>query len=309
MGHNGPLVTIYSLCYNTGKYVVEGLESFKDCGISDYELIVVDDCSTDGSSVQIVEQWLEANEVGYRFIKHTANQGICKTLNEVLSIANGKYITGICDDSWEKDRLSEDVVFMEQHPDFGLVFCNARIMDKDSKVTGENYGDPLRLKGIDEKGNYLDELYKGNFIIPPACIFRTSVLKSLGGFDERLSFEDWDMYLRIAKNHIGIKYLDHTKVRYRIHSTSFWQSRSYSLLTSLVSFFEKHSILKMNDSLVSYLEHFRSISWRHKLKFLFSLLKQGKIRLFVVGLLTSIGAPMPIRYRVYRILFNPISHR
>src|SRR6188474_3378131 len=93
-----PLVTVFSLVYNTGKYVIEAIESVKANNYPNIQHIIIDDCSYDGVSTELVSDWIKENNYNCTFIKHEKNQGICRTLNEILRLAKGKYIFGVSDD-------------------------------------------------------------------------------------------------------------------------------------------------------------------------------------------------------------------
>jgi glycosyltransferase involved in cell wall biosynthesis len=300
-----PLLTIFSLCYNTGTYVIEGLESFLQCNFDNYQLIVIDDCSSDDSA-QKVSLWLQKNinPDKYIFIRHVTNIGICASFNEVLINAEGKYFTGICDDKWEPDRL-DDLVFFQKDPDLGLLFTNARIIDSNSLFTGNIFGNAQYLNWIHANDKYLPELFKGNFILPVSCIYNTELVRSLGGFDEELSFEDWDMFIRIAKSGARIMYVDRFAVQYRQHSSSFWQSRSKPIFISLVRLFKKHMLFKESDSFVTYVEHFSILPFKRRLQYLFWLTINENWKITAVVSLIFINAPSRLRYLVYKFLFQP----
>jgi glycosyltransferase involved in cell wall biosynthesis len=300
-----PLLTVFSLCYNTGTYVIEGLESFLGCGFDDYQLIVLDDHSIDNSANK-VSSWLQLNvdPDKYIFIRHERNMGICKSLNEVLSLSQGSYFTGICDDKWEANRL-DDMVFFNKEPDIGLLFSNPRIMDSHSQLTGDLFGNSKYLLWIDENNYFLPELNKGNFICPASCIYNTALIRRLGAFDEELSFEDWDMFIRIARSGSKIRYVDRNTVHYRQHENSFWQSRSKSLFVGLIDLFIKHSLFKESDSFVYYIEHFATLPLMKRLEYLVWLSVNHSWRIFAVVLFIFLKAPSRVRYFAYRSLFLP----
>src|ERR1035437_9840246 len=99
-----PLVSMIVLSYNQCRYVLETLESVKAQTYNATQLIIVDDCSSD-DSVATIEHWLQENRIHCAFIRHKENQGICKSLNDALAVANGKYISMIAaDDVWLPDK-------------------------------------------------------------------------------------------------------------------------------------------------------------------------------------------------------------
>ena len=119
------------LSYNQCQYVLETLESVKAQTYKVTELIIVDDCSTD-DSVAIIERWLQENKINCTFIRHEKNQGICKSLNEALAVATGKYISMVAsDDIWLPDKIARQVEIMEAQPDqVGILYSDAFQIDE-----------------------------------------------------------------------------------------------------------------------------------------------------------------------------------
>jgi glycosyltransferase involved in cell wall biosynthesis len=231
---DGPLVSVIALCYNHSRFVVECLESIRKQTYQHLQLIVIDDESKD-DSVAIIEEWISTHDVTCTFIKHTTNRGICKTVNEGLALARGKYISIIgTDDVWLPDKLEHQVPIMEQL----------------SEEVGVIYSDTYR---IDEQGNLLaglgieceyekarNQLFDGRYLAPyspppegdifshlvvncfvPALttLIRRSCYDAVGWYDERLCFEDWDMWLRISQR-FKFAYSPIISAKYRIVSTS-----------------------------------------------------------------------------------------
>src|SRR5580700_11042120 len=135
---DNPLVSMIVLCYNQARFVVETLESVKAQTYKPTELIILDDCSSD-DSVTVIENWLQENGIECTFIRHQKNQGICKSLNEALSFATGKYISEISsDDVWLPDKIARQVEIMESQPDeVGVVYSDAFQIDDHGQILPE----------------------------------------------------------------------------------------------------------------------------------------------------------------------------
>src|SRR5580700_4603213 len=162
-GH--PLVSMIVVCYNQSRFVVETLESVKAQTYKATQLIIVDDCSSD-SSVPTIERWLRENGIDCTFIRHKTNQGICKSLNDALAVATGKYLSMIAaDDTWLPDKIARQVEIMESQPDdVGVIYSDAYQMD----ANGHPLPDLLiaanwKLAEMPQ-GSVLDRLLQGNFI-------------------------------------------------------------------------------------------------------------------------------------------------
>lgn len=215
-----PLVTVIAVCYNHARFVVECLDSIRNQTYPHVQLIIMDDCSQD-DSVEIIRDWIERYGIKCRFIAHQKNQGLCRTLNEALELAQGKYISLIAtDDSWLPDKLSRQVVIMENLPDdVGIVYSDAHQMDEHGQRLPEMFIAAHHQFGNAPEGDLRERLIVGNFIPAMTTLIRRAVYDRVGRYDERLAFEDWDFWLRAAC-HFRFAYSPHPSANYRILETS-----------------------------------------------------------------------------------------
>lgn len=228
-----PLVTMIVLCYNQARFAVETLESVKAQTYKNTELIIIDDCSSD-DSVAVITRWLrENNDARCTFIPHQKNQGICKSLNEALARTTGKYISMIAsDDIWLPDKIERQVAIMESQPEsVGVLYSDAFVIDENGKlapgllIASSNY---WRLPNMPQ-GQVLDTLLRGNFVPGPTSLIRRSCYEKVGFYDENLPWEDWDMWLRIAR-HFSFVYSANPFAKYRVHEKSLWHSNRARML-------------------------------------------------------------------------------
>lgn len=236
-----PLVTVVGLCYNHNRYVLETLESIRKQTYPYLQVILVDDCSTD-NSVEIVEQFLREQNLTWKFVKHEKNQGIPKSLNEALSIAKGEYVKFIaCDDVLLPDCVETLVNAIQPlSKEYAMVYADVLTIDESSKQFGLT---PFTERGWQKEtdvpsGKLFLELSKLCFIPAVSTLMRTSVLHTLR-FDEKLLFEDWDMWLRISKQYL-IKGIATPVVQYRIHRASMYQQKSPAYLDAELRTVQKH---------------------------------------------------------------------
>ena len=215
-----PLVSMIVLCYNQAQFVVETLESVKAQTYKPTQLIIFDDCSSD-DSVAVIEKWLLENDVECIFIRHERNQGICKSLNQALSHAIGKYISMIAsDDIWLPDKIATQVEIMESQPDqVGVVYSDAFRIDEDGNVLPDKFIPADRRLPEMPQGQILNTLLEGNFIPGMATLIRRSCFDKVGPYDESLRWEDWDMWMRIARDY-HFAYSPVPSARYRVHPKS-----------------------------------------------------------------------------------------
>ncbi|MFY7839478.1 MAG: glycosyltransferase family 2 protein [Lacibacter sp.] len=252
---NRPLVSVVALCYNHSRYVVETLESIQQQSYTNVEVIVFDDCSKD-NSVAVVESFLQGNNLSWSFIKHQQNRGIAKTLNEAIDLAKGTYIKFIaCDDVLLPDCIETLTTALDLQPqEFAMAYADVITIDENSTVFGETpFAERGWLQDADvPSGNLFIQLAQLCFIPATATLIRRQVLQQLQ-FDEKLYFEDWDMWLRISKQYL-IKGLCKPVVKYRIHRSSMYQAKSPAYQDAELRTVKKH--IGFNKEADSYLKDF-----------------------------------------------------
>ena len=215
-GADRPLVSILVACYNQARYVAECLNSVLHQTYENVELIIIDDCSQDDSASEI-QQWLVANNFAATFFGQRENQGICKTFNAALQRAKGKYICVLAaDDVYRPEKLDDQVRIMESlPPKVGVVYSDAWQMDVDGNPLAEKFIEAHRRFETIPAGYLFPVLLEGNFIPAPATMIRRECFETVGPYDEALIYEDFDMWLRIAR-HYDFAFSPTISARYRI---------------------------------------------------------------------------------------------
>lgn len=215
-----PLVTVIALCYNHQRFLLETLESIRAQTFRDFELIVTDDASRDESPAMI-SAWLAEHRPDATFIRHTQNAGLCRTLNEALARARGSYICMIAtDDVWEPERLELHMAaFSEQPESVALVYSDVTQMDEQGQPLPANFIAHHRPGLTPPSGKLFSTLVDGNFIPAMAASIRRSAIVALGGYDERLTYEDYDMWLRLSERFDAV-FCPGLVARYRIVGSS-----------------------------------------------------------------------------------------
>ncbi len=214
-------VTVIALCYNHAKFLIECLESIQKQTFQDFDLIITDDCSTDDSPA-LIEVWIKKNRPTAQFIRHRANVGLCKTLNEAIDQAQGEFISMIAtDDIWEPQKIERQFLVMQSQPlSVAVVYSDAIQMDESGATLPKSFLEAhFQLEGIPPTGKIFPALAHRNFIPAMATLIRREAIKAVGGYDERLSYEDYDMWLRLSEK-FDFTFLPETLARYRIVSTS-----------------------------------------------------------------------------------------
>lgn len=184
-----PKISIILPTYNGAKYLRRTIESIFPQSFSDWELIIVNDGSSDKSE-DIIQEYLNLD---YRlvYIKNEINLGIQKTLNIGIEVSKGKYIARIDDDDvWiDNDKLKRQIEFFENNNDYILVGTGAIITDNNGKEI-TRYLMPLEDKQIRSK------MLRTNCFIHSSVLFKKESLEIVGGYKGLL--EDYDLWLRLG---------------------------------------------------------------------------------------------------------------
>ena len=223
------LVTFIALCYNQSAFLKESLNSIITQTWAPSHIYIIDDCSTD-NSVETIKEWIEETKFPATLICHEKNIGITRTMNEALSLCKTKYFQPWpCDDLMMPDKVESQVTYLESLDwEPGLIYGDIQWIDNDSKIIRESVIKDRKKSFPEEKmpsGNIFPELVKHGCFIPTASgLYATKALNELGGFDENLFAEDWDMFMRISLNS-GIVFKDQLFSKYRRHSASTEMSK------------------------------------------------------------------------------------
>lgn len=191
--------------YNAMKYLPESLDSILAQTYSDFEVIIINDGSTDNLS-----KWVsELTDPRIKLVSQS-NRGLAGARNTGLNHAQGEYIAYLdADDLWDVTKLAKQVEVLEQNPQVGLVYTWVERIDQNGKSLGKPFKSNL-------SGNIWEQLLEKNVISPSSSLIRRCCFDHVGKFDENLkSFvEDWDMWLRISAIY-PIKVLPELLLRYR----------------------------------------------------------------------------------------------
>lgn len=203
-----PEVSIVMPTYNRAHLIGESIQSVLDQTFQDFELIIVDDGSSDDTEA-VVKRF---NDPRIRYI-YQQNKGQSGATNTGIRNARGKYIAFLdSDDLWVPELLEVEVAILDAKPDIGLVYAKAQAMDEK--------GNPKpRIRGAYEKypGETLKSMLYGDFSCIQTTLVRRECFDLAGLFDETLKGRvDWDMFLRIAK-HYRFAHINKILAKFRFH--------------------------------------------------------------------------------------------
>lgn len=208
--HN-PKVSVLIPAYNYAHYLSEAIDSVLAQTYSDFELIIVDNCSTDNTE-EIVNEY-KKNDNRVKFVRNNENIGMYRNYNQALLLATGDYIKFLnADDKFESTLLEKFVAIFDNNPTVSIVTSYRQYFGAKTEILK-----PPHIGLIEAKTAILSSLRHGNWIgEPTTVIFRRSNL-NLGLFDiSLLMFADQDMWLRHLR--VGNLYvIDEVLSYFRIH--------------------------------------------------------------------------------------------
>jgi glycosyltransferase involved in cell wall biosynthesis len=237
-------LTVVVTNFNHQAYVEQCLDSIAAQTLPPRQVVVIDGCSQD-DSVAVIRQWLAANKHPYVFIRHERNVGLCATMNQGLALAEGQFFCNVSADDWiEEDRFERQIAAFE-HADARAALLVGDVREVDAggaTIVDHDFGKRLgHLVGARRQKALLHGLLTENVIPQPGVMMRTAMVRDVGGYDESLAFEDYDMWLRLATRY-SIGYEPGIVANYRILTTSFSRGshRRRAFLDSEAKMLAKH---------------------------------------------------------------------
>lgn len=252
------MVSIIIPCYNSGKFLLEAIASCQNSTFKDFEIIVVDDGSTDLETLNILDQASVSNSV---FIFKKQNGGPASARNLGFANSNGDYFLFLdSDNRIRPDYLTKAFDVLKKDPSIGVVFSKPHFF-------GDQELDAIRFEVMEFS---FDSLLAGNYI-DMCSLVRKRVFLEVGGFDENQEIffgEDWDLWIRIAQTDWKFYFLDEVLFDYRIRNESLMGQVNSEKRTRTLSYLgTKHGFLIHN----SYKKYFRLIQKIEDNPFIFFL--------------------------------------
>lgn len=226
-----PAVTVVIAAYNSAHYIGQTLDSVKAQTFTDYEVIVVNDGSSDREEL---ERILNSHPLSIIYISQE-NKGVSAARNAAIRIGRGKFYTQLdADDQWTPDYLEVQLGVLADLPEATLVYPNATIIGDGSDGTLEF----MKVSPSDGDVNF-ESLVRQQCVVMTCVTARMSAIREAGMFDEMLrSCEDFDLWLRIVKNGGRIVYHRRPLALYRRHEGSLSSDRVW-MTRHLLAVFEK----------------------------------------------------------------------
>lgn len=269
------VVSVIVITYNSRKFVLQTLDSILKQSYNDIELIISDDCSTDGT-YEICDKWLSENE--YRFIKSQIvktdkNSGICSNYNNGLKYSTGewiKYIAG--DDYLTEDCISSFVQALNFSKD-KILICGTLPFNNKEQLKPRI----LPLKDFECSCQEQERMLvkKGTIIEGPTLFLEAETLKKLGGFEEKYPFiEDYPLYMKYLSHGYKITLVNKYLIHYREYPESVSRSniRFTSSIFDAIDYFAPRAAWRNKMYLWWY--HYKLEAYLRKLNYRTSILKR-----------------------------------
>lgn len=211
-GSAPPRVSVLMPVYNAERYLREAIESILAQTFTDFEFIIVDDGSTDGTA-DILQEYASRDERVQ--IVSQANRGLTRSLNTSIRLARGELIARMdADDVAIRDRFEQQVRYLEQHPCTTALGGQVLLIDDEGLPIGPEYL-PTDHESL------VRRLWNGQYpIAHPTAMIRASAMRQVNGYSEEFRVsQDFDLWFRISE--IGfLANLDSTLLKYRQHRFS-----------------------------------------------------------------------------------------
>ncbi len=216
-----PLVSVAICMHNGGAYIVEALESVFAQTCQDFEIVLIDDGSTDGSADEVERRFPDPRLRIFR----QPQQTLRGARPAAVSHARGGLIAFLDhDDLWMPDKLERQLT-LARDTQAALLFSDCLLINPAGRTIAR-MSDQFDLASIDLDHPHRALLQNGNFIAYSTALVRSDTLRELGGFDRRYQYvSDYDLWLRIARRH-RVACSHESLAQYRIHPSQFTQKNA-----------------------------------------------------------------------------------
>ncbi len=188
-----PSVSVIMAAKNYGRFIGQAIDSVLNQTLTDWELIIIDDGSTDHTA-KVVSPHLMDRRIRY-VVSDTLGQPRAKNLGYRLS--QGQYLAYLdADDAWEPTKLAKQIVLFERNPNLGVVSCDRLLMDEQGNTRPAPATTPMK------SGEVLTQVFLKNQICFSSVMIHREVFEHLGAFDPHLDVAiDYDLWLRLAAHY------------------------------------------------------------------------------------------------------------
>ena len=312
------LVSFLVISYKHKNFIDDCFESILAQTYAHMEVLYLDDASKDGTFERAsnYEERLREKFAKVIFIENASNLGLVKSLNKLVTMCRGEYVKFLAADDFMLYNGVEILVnYMNRHLNHNMVYSNGFVGDEGTHFPIKDINGLQCIYSEKQPSgeNLFGSLYIKDYISAPGVMQRRTVYGKIGLYDENIGFEDWDFFLRIAREG-SIGYCKQKTVVYRIvenslsHSTD--SARRINMRKSELQILEKYKDIAENSSekmeycLNEALRDAFHIDDKEYISYLHSYAKNNEIRISIKNSLKS----MLYRFKVIR-LFDQLINR
>jgi glycosyltransferase involved in cell wall biosynthesis len=219
-----PKVSVVMAAYNYERFVAGAIQSVLEQTFAGWELIIVDDGSTDNTP-GVVRSFLTDARIRYH---RQENQGQPTSENNGVAMARGEWIAFLdADDRWRSDKLEKQLALAVRNPDASVIYSERMLMDPD--------GNPLPTPALSQyRGRILKEVFRQNPNPFSSTIVKRTVINDAGGFNPKYrNANDYDLWLRIAVRDHQFDFVSEPLIWYRTGHSSLMSRGDVQLKTVL----------------------------------------------------------------------------
>ncbi len=255
-----PFFTVIIPLYNKENYVENTLKSILNQSFTDYEVLIIDDCSTD-KSMAIIQPYLSD---AIKVISHSKNSGLSASRNTGIRNSKSKFVTFLdADDTWKPNFLAAINEMIQQFPEEAIFATNYQEIHQNGKIIfPKNNTSDLKPNKIIFLNDFFKRNKKQGLFIHSGICFDKKVYDSVGFYDETIDFaEDLDFNIRALSNY-NLVYKNSRLVNYTIFSEN--QLTNSSILGKIIPDYNKYeSLASKKPELKSYLDFERYVIAKH----------------------------------------------
>ena len=242
-----PLVSIVLPTRNRADLLRESVESVRSQSHKNWELIIVDDASTD-ETTQVIDELVESDE-RIKYVRNPVNEKVAGSLNNGFALAKGDFLTWTSDDNLYRPGALDVMVKMISDAD--LVYADMTLIDAVGLTIGHQKARPpaqLMLRNV----------------IGSCFLYNRKILDRVGAYDKQWALvEDWDYWIRAAKFKMRMKPIPDDLYECRMHDSSELSTRRQDLLDYIEKLMHKHLGSLPEPHHAAGLLHLAEIEWRH----------------------------------------------
>jgi glycosyltransferase involved in cell wall biosynthesis len=237
-------VAVIVTCYNQERFIRQALDSILTQTQPADEIVVIDGFSQD-RSVSAITEWIAENDASVTFVAHDRNYGLCATLNQAMGLITSEFVVTLYGDDWlEPQRLeTQSAVLAAASDDVCMVVSSMREVDRRGiPILVHDFRGRVEPLASLAPAARVESLVGENVIPSPAVMIRADRVREVGGYDESLTFDDYDMWMRLLGQYTLV-YEPSVVVDYRILAQSLSRNtdRQGDFLLSEARMIYKHS--------------------------------------------------------------------